>query len=137
MGTVRISRLMEIKRYSHVQHISSEVMGIIAPKEDAFSALAATFPAGTLSGTPKIETIKIIERLENNPRGPYGGAIGYFGFDGNCKMAIPIRSMFIADGEAYTQASGGIVWDSTPQGEYREIQNKLAGMQQAIEPFIV
>jgi anthranilate synthase component 1 len=136
MGTVRIARLMEIKRFSHVQHISSEVMGIISPKEDAFSALAASFPAGTLSGTPKIETMKIIERLENNPRGPYGGAIGYFGFDGNCKMAIPIRSMFIADGEAYTQASGGIVWDSTPKGEYQEIQNKLAGMQQAIEPFL-
>jgi anthranilate synthase component 1 len=136
MGTVRISKLMEVKRYSHVQHISSEVMGIIEPKEDAFSALAATFPAGTLSGTPKIETMKIIERLENNPRGPYGGAIGYFGFDGNCKMAIPIRSMFMDKGEAYTQASGGIVWDSTPQGEYQEIQNKLAGMQQAIEPFI-
>jgi len=137
LGTVRISKLMEVKRYSHVQHISSEVMGIIDPKEDAFTALAATFPAGTLSGTPKIETMKIIERLENNPRGPYGGAIGYFGFDGNCKMAIPIRSMFMADGEAYTQASGGVVWDSTPQGEYQEIQNKLAGMQQAIEPFIV
>lgn len=136
LGTVRISRLMEIKRYSHVQHISSEVMGIVSPKEDAFSALAATFPAGTLSGTPKIETMKIIERLENNPRGPYGGAIGYFGFDGNCKMAIPIRSMFIAEGEAYTQASGGIVWDSTPEGEYAEIQNKLASMEQAIKPFL-
>lgn len=136
LGTVRISRLMEIKRYSHVQHISSEVMGIISPGEDAFSALAATFPAGTLSGTPKIETMKIIERLENNPRGPYGGAIGYFGFDGNCKMAIPIRSMFIANGEAYTQASGGIVWDSTPEGEYAEIQNKLASMEQAIKPFL-
>jgi anthranilate synthase component 1 len=136
MGTVRISKLMEVKRYSHVQHISSEVMGIIAPGEDAFSALAATFPAGTLSGTPKIESMKIIERLENNPRGPYGGAIGYFGFDGNCKMAIPIRSMFIVDGVGYTQASGGVVWDSTPQGEYLEIQNKLASMQQAIEPFL-
>ncbi len=136
MGTVRISKLMEVKRYSHVQHISSEVMGIISPKEDVFSALAATFPAGTLSGTPKIESMKIIERLENNPRGPYGGAIGYFGFDGNCKMAIPIRSMFVANGEAYTQASGGIVWDSTPQGEYQEIQSKLASMQQAIEPYI-
>jgi anthranilate synthase component I len=136
IGSVRVSRLMEVKRFSHVQHISSEVMGLISPAEDSFSALAATFPAGTLSGTPKIETMKIIERIENNPRGPYGGAIGYFGFDGNCKMAIPIRSMFIADGEAYTQASGGIVWDSTAQGEYREIQNKLAGMQQAVEPFI-
>jgi len=136
IGTVRISRLMEVKRYSHVQHISSEVMGIISQQEDMFSALAATFPAGTLSGTPKIESMKIIERLEQNPRGPYGGAIGYFGFDGNCKMAIPIRSMFISDGVGYTQASGGVVWDSTPQGEYNEIMNKLAGMQKAIDPFI-
>ena len=137
MGTVRISRLMEVKRYSHVQHISSEVMGIISPNEDMFSALAATFPAGTLSGTPKIESMKIIERLEQNPRGPYGGAIGYFGFNGDCKMAIPIRSMFISNGEGFTQASGGVVWDSTPEGEYNEILSKLAGMQKAIEPFIV
>ena len=136
IGTVRISRLMEVKRYSHVQHISSEVMGIISPDEDMFSALAATFPAGTLSGTPKIESMKIIERLEQNPRGPYGGAIGYFGFNGDCKMAIPIRSMFISDGEGYTQASGGIVWDSTPLGEYNEILSKLAGMQKAIDPFL-
>lgn len=137
VGTVKISALMEVKRYSHVQHISSEVVGVISPKEDAFSALAAVFPAGTLSGTPKIESMKIIERLENNPRGPYGGAIGYFGFNGDCKMAIPIRSLFIADGEGYAQASGGVVWDSSPEGEYNEIQNKLAGMQKAIEPFIV
>jgi anthranilate synthase component 1 len=137
IGTVKISALMEVKRYSHVQHISSEVVGVISPKEDAFTALAAVFPAGTLSGTPKIESMKIIERLENNPRGPYGGAIGYFGFNGDCKMAIPIRSLFISDGEGYAQASGGIVWDSTPEGEYMEIQNKLAGMQKAIEPFIV
>jgi anthranilate synthase component 1 len=136
LGTVRVSKLMEIKRFSHVQHISSEVTGLISPAEDSFSALAAAFPAGTLTGTPKIESMKIIERLENNPRGPYGGAIGYFGFDGNCKMAIPIRSIFIAGNEAYTQASGGIVWDSTPQGEYREIQNKLAAMQKAAEPFM-
>ncbi|HWY98193.1 MAG TPA: anthranilate synthase component I family protein [Bacteroidia bacterium] len=137
IGTVKISALMEVKRYSHVQHISSEVVGVISPKEDAFTALAAVFPAGTLSGTPKIESMKIIERLENNPRGPYGGAIGYFGFNGDCKMAIPIRSLFISDREGYAQASGGVVWDSTPEGEYMEIQNKLAGMQKAIEPFIV
>jgi len=137
VGTVKISGLMDVKRFSHVQHISSEVTGIIAPGEDAFSALAAVFPAGTLSGTPKIESMKIIERIENNPRGPYGGAIGYFAFNGNCKMAIPIRSLFISGGEGYTQASGGVVWDSTPEGEYMEIQNKLAGMQKAIEPFII
>lgn len=137
IGTVKVAALMEVKRYSHVQHISSEVVGVISPKEDAFSALAAVFPAGTLSGTPKIESMKIIERLEHNPRGPYGGAIGYFGFNGDCKMAIPIRSLFMSDGEGYTQASGGIVWDSSPEGEYNEIQNKLAGMQKAIEPFIV
>jgi anthranilate synthase component 1 len=137
IGTVKISALMEVKRYSHVQHISSEVVGVISPQENAFSALAAVFPAGTLSGTPKIESMKIIERLENNPRGPYGGAIGYFGFNGDCKMAIPIRSLFISEGEGYAQASGGVVWDSTPEGEYMEIQNKLAGMQKAIDPFIV
>ncbi len=137
IGSVRIPRLMEVKRFSHVQHISSEVMGLMSHDNDVFSALAATFPAGTLTGTPKIETMKIIERIEKNPRGPYGGAIGYFGFDGNCKMAIPIRSLFIADGEGYTQASGGIVWDSTPEGEYREIHNKLAAIQKAAEPFLV
>ncbi len=135
-GTVKVRRLMDIKRFSHVQHISSEVVGIIERDHDMFSGLAATFPAGTLSGAPKIESMKIIERVEEDPRGPYGGAVGHFGFNGDCTFAIPIRSMFARGTRAFIRASGGIVFDSTAEGEYAEIQAKLAGMRKALAPFI-
>lgn len=136
-GTVKVRRLMDVKRFSHVQHISSEVVGIIARNHDMFSGLASVFPAGTLSGAPKIESMKIIERIEKDPRGPYGGAVGHFGFNGDCTFAIPIRSLFISGSKGFIRASGGIVFDSTPEGEYAEIQAKLASMRKAIAPFLV
>lgn len=136
-GTVKVRRLMDIKRFSHVQHISSEVVGIISRQHDMFSGLASVFPAGTLSGAPKIESMKIIERIESDPRGPYGGAVGHFGFNGDCTFAIPIRSLFLRGDRGFLRASGGIVFDSTPDGEYAEIQAKLASMRKALAPFMV
>ena len=136
-GTVKVRRLMDIKRFSHVQHISSEVVGIISRQHDMFSGLASVFPAGTLSGAPKIESMKIIERIEADPRGPYGGAVGHFGFNGDCTFAIPIRSLFLRGDRGFLRASGGIVFDSTPEGEYAEIQAKLASMRKALAPFMV
>jgi len=131
-GTVKVRDLMTVKRFSHVQHISSEIVGIIKKGEDAFSALAANFPAGTLTGTPKIEAMKIISQNEKEARGPYGGGVGQFGFNGDCTFAIDIRSLFI-DGEyAYTQTSGGIVYDSDAGKEYQEILNKLAAMKEVL-----
>ena len=101
-----------------------------------FSGLASSFPAGTLSGAPKIESMKIIQRIENNPRGPYGGALGHFGFNGNCTFAIPIRTLFVSGEYAYTQASGGIVYDSLPANEYQEIKNKLGAQEKVLNSFI-
>lgn len=132
-GTVKVRDLMDIKRFSHVSHLSSEIVGILKKGEDMFSALAANFPAGTLSGAPKIEAMKIISRIEPQARGPYGGAVGHFGFNGDCTFAIAIRSLFIYEEYAFTQTSGGIVYDSKPFREYDEIQNKLAGMRKALE----
>lgn len=134
-GTVKIRRLMDIKKYSHIQHISSEVTGMISREEDMFSGLASNFPAGTLSGAPKIESMKIIRRLEQNPRGPYGGALGHFGLDGNCTFAIPIRSLFISGEKAYSQASGGVVYDSTPENEYDEVMRKSQAMASVLAKF--
>lgn len=134
-GTVKVKSLMDIKRFSHVQHISSEISGILKNGEDMFSALASNFPAGTLSGAPKIESMRIIEKQEASPRGPYGGAIGHFGFNANCIFAIPIRTLFIHDTYAYTQASGGIVYDSTAENEYDEIQRKLAAISEVVMKF--
>lgn len=131
-GSVKVRRIFDIKKFSHVQHISSEVVGLIDYKQDMFTALAASFPAGTLSGAPKIESMKIINRIENEPRGPYGGAVGHFGFNGDCTFAIPIRTIFGANDKAFIRASGGVVYDSTAEGEYQEIQNKLAAVKKAL-----
>jgi anthranilate synthase component 1 len=135
-GTVKVRKLMDVKKYSHIQHISSEVTGIISAKEDMFSGLASSFPAGTLSGAPKIESMKIIHKIEQNPRGVYGGALGHFGFNGNCTFAIPIRSLFVSNQYAYSQASGGIVYDSIPENEYDEIKRKSAAIEKVMEKFI-
>ena len=134
-GTVKVRSLMDIKKYSHVQHISSEIVGIINEKEDMFSALAANFPAGTLSGAPKIEAMKIINSIENDGRGPYGGAVGQFGFNGDCTFAIPIRSLFIKGEEGYAQTCGGIVYDSDTENEYIEIERKLEAMKIVLKSF--
>ena len=134
-GTVKVRNLMDIKKYSHVQHISSEIAGIISDDEDMFSALASNFPAGTLSGAPKIEAMKIINEIEEDGRGPYGGAIGQFGFNGDCTFAIPIRSIFIKGEKAFAQTCGGNVYDSDPDKEYLEIERKLAAMKSVLDSF--
>ena len=117
-GTVRVKDLMSVKKFSHVQHISSEITGTIRSGEDMFSALAANFPAGTVTGTPKIEAIKIIDKNEPEARGPYGGGVGHFGFNGDCTFALALRSVFVSGRDAYAQTSGGIVYDSEPKKEY-------------------
>lgn len=131
-GSVTITHLMAIKKFSHVQHIESEAIGKISPDEDMFSALAANFPAGTLSGAPKIEAIKIIDENEPEPRGPYGGGVGYFGFNSDAMFAIAIRSLFVHGTDAFIQTSGGNVYDSVPENEYDEIQHKLAAMKEVL-----
>ena len=138
-GSVRVRRLMDTKKFSHVQHISSEVVALIERSYNMFNGLASVFPAGTLTGAPKIETMKIINRIEkefgSGPRGPYGGAVGTFGLNGDCTFAIPIRSFFINENEGFNRASGGIVYDSNEKDEYNEILNKLAAVRKALEFF--
>ena len=134
-GTVKVRSLMDIKRFSHVQHISSEIVGIISDKEDMFSGLASNFPAGTLTGAPKIEAMKIINELENDGRGPYGGAVGHFSFNGDCTFAIPIRTLFANGEQAYVQTCGGNVFDSNPEDEYEEIRRKFAGTKKVLDKF--
>lgn len=131
-GTVRVKDLMTVKKFSHVQHMSSEVSGIIESGKDMFDGLAANFPMGTICGAPKVETIKIIDRNEPEARGPYGGGVGHFGFNGDCTLALTLRSLFISGTKAYTQTSGGIVFDSDPDREYDEIQNKLAAVKKTL-----
>lgn len=135
-GTVKVRSLMDIKRFSHVQHISSEIVGIISEDHDMFSALASNFPAGTLTGAPKIEAMKIIDGLEQDGRGPYGGAVGHFSFNGDCAFAIPIRTVFANGEEAYVQTCGGNVYDSIPEHEYEEIQRKFAGTKKVLDEFM-
>ncbi|MFW5703797.1 MAG: anthranilate synthase component I family protein [Patescibacteria group bacterium] len=135
LGTVKILNLMDIKKFSHVQHISSEITGILRSGEDIFSALASNFPAGTLSGAPKIESMKIIDKIEGMGRGPYGGAVGHFGFNGNGTFTIPIRSCYLNGSHGYTQASGGIVFDSVPENEYEEIQRKMGAITDVLRMY--
>lgn len=135
-GTVKVRNLMDIKRFSHVQHISSEIVGIMAEQHDMFSALASNFPAGTLTGAPKIEAMKIIDTLESEGRGPYGGAVGHFGFNGDCTFAIPIRTVFSKGEKAYVQTCGGNVYDSNAADEYQEIQRKFAGTNNVLKMFM-
>lgn len=131
-GTVKIRDLMTVKKFSHVQHISSEITGLIRSDEDMFSAFASNFPAGTLTGAPKIEAMKIIDNNEREARGPYGGAVGQFGFNGDCTFAIAIRSLFISDDYAYTQTCGGIVYDSIAEKEYQEVERKLRALKEIL-----
>lgn len=135
-GTVFVRRLMDIKKFSHVQHISSEIAGIMRRGEDMFSGLSANFPAGTLSGAPKCESMKIINQLEPAPRGPYGGAVGHFGFNGDCTFTIPIRSFFVSGLYAYTQNSSGIVYDSSAEREYEEVKRKGEALQKVLSAFL-
>jgi len=132
-GTVNVDELMVIERYSHVMHIVSNVRGRLARGKDQFDVLRATFPAGTLSGAPKIRAMEIIEELEPTKRGTYGGAIGYFSFSGNMDTCITIRTILVKDNVAYMQAGAGIVADSVPANEHRECMNKAGALLKAIE----
>lgn len=131
-GTVKVHNLLDIKKFSHVQHISSDIVGLIRPDEDMFSGLAVNFPMGTVTGAPKVETIKIIDSNESEPRGPYGGAVGHFGFNGDCTFALPLRSLYIFGDYAFTQTCSGIVYDSKPEKEYEEVLRKLAAMKEVL-----
>ena len=131
-GTVEVSELMEVERYSHVMHLVTHVQGKLRRDMNAFDALRACFPAGTVSGAPKIRAMEIIAELEPEKRGPYAGAAGYFSFSGNMDMAIAIRTMVVTRGIAYTQAGCGIVYDSVPKREYEESMNKARALLKAI-----
>ncbi len=132
-GTVHVQELMVIEKYSHVMHIVSDVVGRLAPGMDAYDVLRSCFPAGTVSGAPKIRAMEIIEELEPVRRGPYAGAVGYIGFSGNMDTCITIRTIVVRGDDLYLQAGAGIVADSDPEGEYEETLNKARGMLKAIE----
>ena len=131
-GTVHPESLMQIKRFSHVQHIVSHVVGTLAPKNDMFDAFRAVFPAGTVSGAPKVRAMEIIDELETESRGPYAGAVGYFSFNGCCDFAIAIRSIFIDGNKGFIQSGAGIVSDSIAENEFRETEHKAGAMLQAL-----
>jgi len=132
-GSVRVSEMMKIEKYSHVMHIVSDVRGKLDPGQDAYTAVAATFPAGTVSGAPKIRAMEIIEKLEPVRRGPYAGAVGYFSFDGNLDSCITIRTIIIKDRTAFIQAGAGIVADSIPEKEHQECLNKAQALFRAVQ----
>jgi len=132
-GSVEVPELMVIERYSHVMHIVSGVVGRLKAGVDSFDVLRACFPAGTVSGAPKIRAMEIIDELENVRRGPYAGAVGYFSFQGNMDMAITIRTILVKGKEAFLQAGAGIVADSIPKSEYYETLNKARALCEAIE----
>jgi len=132
-GTVQVRDLMSIERYSHVMHIVSRVEGKIRPGLDAFDLMRATFPAGTVSGAPKVRAMEIIEELEGQRRGLYAGAAGYFSYDGSMDTCIAIRTMLMHDGEVFVQAGAGIVADSDPTREYEECVNKAKALMVAVE----
>jgi anthranilate synthase component 1 len=131
-GSVQVKDLMIIERYSHVMHIVSQVEGRLSSGRTPYDLMRATFPAGTLSGAPKIRAMQIISELEQTARGPYGGCVGYFSFNGNLDCCITIRTALLKDGRAYVQAGGGWVNDSTPEGEYQETVNKAKAMLKAV-----
>jgi len=132
-GTVEVTQLMDVERYSHVMHLVSHVQGKLRPGLSTYDAVRACFPAGTVSGEPKIRAMEIIAELEPDKRGPYAGAVGYFDFSGNMDTAIAIRTIVIKDGVAYIQAGAGIVADSVPEREYQECVNKAQALLAAIE----
>ena len=132
-GTVQVTQMMDIERYSHVMHLVSHVTGQLQDGYSIYDALRACFPAGTVSGAPKIRAMEIIAELEPDRRGIYAGAVGYFDFSGNMDTAIAIRTLVVKDGIAYAQAGGGIVYDSTPEAEYMETVHKASATLRAID----
>lgn len=131
--SVKVSELMTIEKYSHVMHIVSDVSGKLKKGKDVFDVMRATFPAGTVTGAPKVRAMEIIEELENVRRGPYAGAVGYFSFSGNLDTCITIRTIVIKGNTAYIQAGAGIVADSKPEKEYQETLNKAKALLKAID----
>ena len=132
-GSVRVDEFMIVERYSHVMHIVSNVTALLAEGADAFDVIKATFPAGTLSGAPKVRAMEIIEETEPGTRGAYGGCVCYFGFSGNMDSCITIRTFVIKDGKIYIQAGAGIVADSNPETEYQETVNKVKALVKSVE----
>jgi anthranilate synthase component 1 len=132
-GSVNVDELMIVERYSHVMHIVSNVTGQLAEGKDCYDVMAATFPAGTVSGSPKVRAMEIIGQLEKSKRGAYAGAVGYFGFDGNSDSCIALRTCVVKDQKVYVQAGAGVVADSDPHAEYQETVNKAAGMLRAVD----
>jgi len=133
IGSVKVAQLMYLMRFSHVQHIVSDIIGELASDKTTFDLLAAILPGGVVSGAPKIETMKIIQRNENTPRGPYGGAVGRFSFNGDAIFCLPIRSLFCKGERCFAQTSSGVVYDSVVENEYQEIRAKLAAMEKTIQ----
>lgn len=131
-GSVQVNQYMVVEKYSHVMHLVSNVRAQLLRGKDAFDVLAATFPAGTLTGAPKIRAMEIIDELEPLKRGTYGGAVGYFSFNGNMDLCITIRTMLLKEGKLYIQAGAGIVYDSVPEKEHQESVNKARAMLQAV-----
>ncbi len=132
-ASVHVTEFMLVERYSHVMHIVSNVVGLLRRGLSAYDVMRATFPAGTVSGSPKVRAMQIINELEKSKRGAYAGAVGYFGFDGNHDSCIALRTVVLKDGKAYVQAGAGVVADSIPANEYVETVNKAKGMMRAIE----
>jgi anthranilate synthase component 1 len=132
-GTVEVTQLMDVERYSHVMHLVSHVRGRLRDGLSSYDALRACFPAGTVSGAPKIRAMEIIAELERDRRGTYAGAVGYFDMSGNLDTAITLRTMVMKDGVAHVQAGGGIVYDSDPPTEYQETLNKAQAMMRSID----
>ena len=132
-GSVKVPELLTVQQFSHVQHIVSRVVGDLRPEFDSFDAMRAIFPAGTLSGAPKPRAMEIIEELEPTRRGPYGGAVGYFSFNGNADFAITIRTLVAQGTRSSIQAGAGIVADSSPEKEWHETEAKAAGLFRAVE----
>jgi anthranilate synthase component 1 len=131
-GTIHVPDYMTIERYSHVMHIVSQVVGTIREACNAYDLMRATFPAGTLSGAPKVRALQIIAELEQTQRGVYGGALGYFGYNGNHDSCIGIRTAVIQEGKIYIQSGAGIVADSIPENEFMETLNKAKAMLKAV-----
>jgi anthranilate synthase component 1 len=132
-GSVTVPKLMEVERYSHVMHIVSGVEGLLDPEMDGFDLFKAAFPAGTVTGAPKIRAMEIISELEPSQRGPYAGAVGYFSFNGNMDFCITIRTITVVKNRLSVQVGAGIVYDSSPEGEYQETIKKASAMFKAIE----
>jgi anthranilate synthase component 1 len=132
-GSVHVPEFMKVHQYSHVQHIVSQVVGNLRDELQSYDALRSVFPAGTVSGAPKVRAMEIIDELEPSRRGPYAGAVGYFSFNGNADFAITIRTLFADENQAYIQAGAGIVADSVPEREWFETDHKAKALMNALE----